>query len=128
MYSALADLVLVLHFTFVVFVALGGLFVLRWPCVAWVHIPAAIWGIAIECGGWICPLTPIENRLRELAGESTYRGDFIARYLLPVLYPDGLTREAQMALGLAALVLNVGVYAVVVRRRAAAARVNWIDR
>lgn len=116
MYSALADSVLVLHFAFVVFVALGGLLVLRWPRVAWLHIPAAIWGVAIEFGGWICPLTPLENWLRERAGEPTYHGDFIARYLMPVLYPDGLTREAQVVLGLAALMLNLGIYAVVARR------------
>lgn len=117
MYSALADLVLLLHFGFVLFVALGGLLVLRWPRVAWVHIPAAIWGVAIEFGGWICPLTPIENRLRALAGEGIYHGDFIARYLMPVLYPEGLTREAQVVLGVVALILNLGIYAVVVRRR-----------
>lgn len=117
MYSALADVVLVLHAAFVVFVAFGALLVLRWPRIAWVHLPAAVWGIAIELGGWICPLTPLENRLRELAGDSTYRGDFIARYLMPVIYPEGLTREAQLALGLAALVGNGAIYAVVVRRK-----------
>lgn len=115
MYSALADAVLVLHFGFVVFVALGGLLALRWPRVALVHIPCALWGVAIEFGGWICPLTPLENRLRILAGESTYHGDFIARYLLPVLYPEGLSRDAQIVLGLAALVLNLAIYAVVWR-------------
>ena len=117
MYSALADAVLVLHAAFVFFVAFGGLLALRWPRIAWVHLPAAVWGVAIELGGWICPLTPLENRLRELAGDSTYRGDFIARYLMPVIYPEGLTREAQVALGLAALVGNGAIYAVVVRQR-----------
>jgi hypothetical protein len=117
MYSVLADVVLLLHFAFVLFVALGGLLVLRWRRVAWVHVPAAIWGVAIEFGGWICPLTPVENRLRALAGESTYHGDFIARYLMPVLYPEGLTREAQLVLGLAALTLNLGIYAAVARTR-----------
>lgn len=119
MYSALADAVLVLHGAFVVFVAFGALLVLRWPRIAWVHIPAAVWGIAIEVGGWICPLTPLENRLRELAGDSTYRGDFIARYLMPVIYPEGLTREAQLALGFAALVGNGAIYALVFRRKRA---------
>jgi hypothetical protein len=116
MYSPLADVVLVLHVGFVVFVALGGLMVLRWPRVAWAHLPAAVWGVAIELGGWICPLTPLENRLRALAGETTYHGDFIARYLMPVLYPEGLTREVQLALGLAALVGNGAIYALVARR------------
>lgn len=119
MYSALADAVLVLHFAFVLFVALGGLLVLRRPRIAWVHLPTAVWGVAIEFGGWICPLTPLENRLRELAGESTYHGDFIARHLMPVIYPEGLTREAQLALGFAALVGNGAIYALVARRRRA---------
>lgn len=117
MYSVLADVVLVLHVLFALFGVLGGLLVLRWPWTAWAHVPAAAWGVAIEFGGWICPLTPLENRLRMLAGQQTYRGDFVARYLMPVLYPEGLTREAQAALGLAALLLNLLVYSVVVRRR-----------
>ena len=117
MYSLAADLVLVFHLAFVVFVALGGLLVLRWRRVAWLHIPAAAWGAAIEFGGWICPLTPIENDLRARAGESPYTGDFVARYLLPVIYPEGLTREAQIVMGIAVLVLNAVIYAVVWRRR-----------
>jgi hypothetical protein len=117
MYAALADIVLVLHFAFVLFVALGGLLVLRWRRVAFVHVPAAVWGIAIEFGGWICPLTPLENSLRMRAGQSSYRGDFVARYLLPLIYPEGLTREAQLAIGLAVLAGNGAIYALVVRRR-----------
>jgi hypothetical protein len=117
MYAALADIVLVLHFAFVLFVALGGLLVLRWRRVAFVHVPAAVWGIAIEFGGWICPLTPLENSLRMRAGQSSYRGDFVARYLLPLIYPEGLTREAQIAIGLAVLAGNGAIYALVVRRR-----------
>jgi hypothetical protein len=116
MAAALADAVLVLHFGFVLFVVFGGLLVLRWPRVVWAHIPAAVWGVAIEFGGWICPLTPLENALRAEAGEATYHGDFIARYLLPVLYPEGLTRTSQIVLGLVALVLNVAIYAGVLRR------------
>jgi hypothetical protein len=115
MYSALADAVLLLHFGFILFVALGGLLVLRWRRVAWIHIPCAIWGVAIEFGGWICPLTPLENWLRRLAGEATYQGDFIARYLTPVIYPEGLSREVQIGLGLAALVVNLAIYAFVGR-------------
>ena len=113
MYAALADGVLLLHFAFILFVAVGGLLVLRWRRVAWIHIPCAIWGVAIEFGGWICPLTPLENRLRALAGEATYQGDFIARHLTPVIYPEGMPREAQVALGLAALVVNLAIYALV---------------
>lgn len=119
MYSALADAVLVLHFAFVLFVVLGGLLVLRWPRAAWLHIPSAAWGVAIEFGGWICPLTPLENALRSRGGESTYHGDFVARYLMPVIYPEGLTRDAQVVLGLAALLLNAAIYVAVIRRRQA---------
>jgi len=115
-YSILADAILVIHFLFVIFVALGGLLVLRWRRVAWLHVPAAAWGVAIEFFGWICPLTPLENALRARAGESTYHGDFIARYLMPVLYPEGLTREAQLVLGLAALAVNAVVYTIALRR------------
>lgn len=122
MYGALADLVLVLHLAFVLFVALGGLLVLRWRRVALVHVPAAVWGIAIEFGGWICPLTPLENWLRLRAGQSVYRGDFVARYLVPLIYPEGLTREAQLVIGLAVLAGNATIYAFVARRRPARGR------
>ena len=115
-YGLAADLVLVVHLAFVLFVALGGLLVLGWPRAAWIHLPAAAWGIAIEFAGWICPLTPLENRLRALAGEAAYSGDFIARYLVPVIYPEGLTREAQVAIGLTALLGNAGLYYVAWRR------------
>lgn len=116
MSAVLADAVLVLHFLFVLFVVLGGLLVLRWRWIAWLHVPAALWGVAIEFGGWICPLTPLENQLRTRAGQPTYEGDFIARYLMPVIYPEGLTRETQVAFGFIALILNVLVYAIVLRR------------
>ena len=117
MYSLAADAVLVLHLGFVLFVGLGGLLALRWPRIAWIHIPAAIWGAAIEFGGWICPLTPIENHLRLRAGESPYTGDFVARYLLPVIYPEGLTRDAQIVLGLGVVLLNTVIYFIVYRRQ-----------
>jgi hypothetical protein len=122
MYALLADLVLVVHFAFALFVVFGGLLVVKKPAIVWLHVPAALWGVAIEFGGWICPLTPLENRLRERAGEAPYTGDFVARYLMPVLYPEGLTREAQIVLGLAALAFNAAVYAFIVRRRIGAKR------
>jgi hypothetical protein len=115
--SALADLVLVLHFAFVAFVVAGGLLALRWPRAAWAHLPAATWGALIEFAGWICPLTPLENELRAAAGEETYTVDFVARYLMPVLYPSGLNREIQVALGFLVVVINVAIYWRVVRRR-----------
>jgi hypothetical protein len=111
-----ADLVLLGHLSFVVFVAVGGLLALRWPRIAWLHIPVAIWGAAVELGGWICPLTPLENRLRAAGGEAGYAGGFIEHYLVPIVYPSGLTRGHQIALGVAVLVVNLAVYGVVLRR------------
>jgi len=112
-YALLADLVLVLHAAFIVFVVLGGLLVLWRRPVAWLHIPAAAWGILIEFKGWICPLTFLENDLRTAAGESGYSGGFIGHYLVPLVYPATLTPEIQVVLGVVALLVNVAVYAVV---------------
>ena len=117
----MANLIVALHFAFVVFVVLGGLLALRWPRVTWLHVPAVIWGALVEFTGWICPLTPLENRLRRAQGETGYQGDFIAHYILPALYPNGLTRRDQLMLGGLALAINVAIYAVVFvrhRRRA----------
>jgi hypothetical protein len=115
-YRALADLVLVVHLAFVVFVVLGGLLVLRWPWVAYLHIPAAIWGILIEYSGGICPLTPLENSLRQTGGQAGYSGGFINHYIQPVLYPAGLTRGTQLVLGSLALLVNLGAYGLVIAR------------
>jgi len=117
-YGVLADLVLVVHLGFVLFVALGGLLVLRWPRLAWIHLPAAAWGALIEFTGGICPLTPLENRLRVLAGEAGYAGGFVEHYVTAVLYPDGLTRGAQLGLGAAVLLVNSLIYWVLLRRSA----------
>ena len=119
LYRLFADIVVVVHALFVVFVVLGGLAVLRWPWLAWLHLPAAAWGALIEFGGWICPLTPFEKWLRRSAGESAYEGGFIAHYLLPILYPPGLTRQTQIVLGLIVLAINLAVYGYLVRRWAA---------
>jgi len=121
-YRALADAVLVLHLGFVLFVVLGGLVVLRRPRLAWLHIPAAIWGVLIEYMGWICPLTPLENSFRLRGGEAGYSGGFIQHYIQPVLYPAGLTRSTQIALGSFALLVNLTAYGVVVARRRRTAR------
>jgi uncharacterized membrane protein YhhN len=115
-YRAFADLVLVVHLAFVLFVVLGGLLVLRWPRLAWLHVPAAIWGVLIEYMGWICPLTPLENSFRTRGGEAGYSGGFIEHYIQPLLYPAGLTRSTQVVLGSLALVLNLTAYAIVVSR------------
>jgi hypothetical protein len=116
--GVLADLVVVVHFAFLLFVVLGGLLLLRWPRVALAHVPAAVWGVLIEFGSWICPLTPLENHFRALAGEAGYSGGFIQHYVTAVLYPDGLTRGQQVGLGLFALAVNVAVYTWVILRRA----------
>ncbi|MBI5751547.1 MAG: DUF2784 domain-containing protein [Hydrogenophilales bacterium] len=120
LFRALADSVLVLHLLFIVFVLAGGLLAFRWPRLVWVHLPAALWGAAIEAAGWICPLTPLENHFRQFAGEAGYAGGFIEHYLLAIVYPAGLTREIQMGLGFAVLALNLLVYGVwwLRRRRA----------
>ena len=126
MLSSAADAVLLLHAAFIVFVVLGALLVARWPAVAWLHLPAAAWGVWIEWSGGLCPLTPLEQRLRLAAGEQGYRGGFIEHYLTGAIYPEGLTREWQWALGAFVLLLNVGLYAAICaarrRRRRSAAR------
>jgi len=109
-YSWLADLILCLHAGFVIFVIFGGLLVLRWRWIAWLHVPAIAWGAFVEFSGWICPLTPLENWLRAQGGDISYRSDFIAQYLLPVLYPGDLTRDLQLLLGTVVIVLNAAVY------------------
>src|SRR5687767_15153462 len=116
-FRSAADLVLVVHLAFVLFVVLGGLLVLRWPRVAWVHVPVALYGAAIEFIGFICPLTPLEVWLRRRGGEAGYEGGFIEHYVTAALYPTGLTREVQLVLGTTVLVLNAIVYFVWWRRR-----------
>jgi hypothetical protein len=108
--------VLVLHLLFVAFVVLGGLLVLRRPRVAWIHLPAAIWGVLIEFAGWTCPLTPLENALRTRGAEPGYSGGFIEHYITAALYPSGLTRGVQLVLGSIVLALNLAIYAMVITR------------
>ena len=115
-YRFAADAVLVLHAAFVLFVVLGGLLALRWPRLAWVHLPAAAWGAAIEFCGWTCPLTPLEQALRRRGGEAGYSGGFVEHYVVTLLYPQGQTRGLQLALGLFVLAVNLAVYAWVWRR------------
>jgi hypothetical protein len=115
----LADAIVGLHFAFILFVVLGGLLALRWPRLAWVHVPVAIWGALIEFVGFTCPLTPLENWLRQRGGERGYAGGFIDHYIVPIVYPPGLTREVQLVLGTLVLLLNAWVYARVWRRHRA---------
>ncbi len=109
-YQSLADIVVVLHLAFVIFVIGGGLCALRWRKAIYFHLPAAAWGALIEFAGWICPLTPLENWLRKKGGESGYPGEFVEHYILPILYPAGLTREIQIILGILVVVANLFLY------------------
>jgi len=109
-FAILADAVVALHVAFVLFVLFGGIVVLRRRWVAWLHVPAAVWGAIVEYTGWICPLTPLEDYLRGRAGFDQYPGDFITHYVFPLLYPADLTRTVQIALGTAALVCNAVIY------------------
>ena len=118
----LADVLVLLHFGFVLFVAAGALLVLRWPRLAIGHIPAAVWGAWIEFTGGICPLTPLEKSLRARAGEAGYGGDFVGHYILPVLYPAGLGRSTQLVLGAMVVVTNLLIYGVMLRRHAVRGR------
>jgi hypothetical protein len=115
-YRFLADVVLVLHLGFVLFVVLGALLVFRWPRLRWLHIPAAVWGAVIELAGWPCPLTPLENVLRRMGGEAGYGGGFIERYATSLLYPGQLPRAAHVTLGLLVLAINLAIYWHLLRR------------
>ncbi len=107
-----ADALVVFHLAFVLFVVLGGLLVLRWRWVGLLHLPAAAWGVLIEYAGWVCPLTPWEQRLRMAAGEASYTDSFTAHYILPLLYPAGLTRGVEIVLGTFVLLLNATIYGI----------------
>jgi hypothetical protein len=116
-YQFLANIVLILHATFVAFVVVGAFLVLRWKRLIWFHLPAVAWGALTEFAGIVCPLTPLEVRLGQLGGEAGYQGGCIEHYLIAVLYPEGLTRDLQMWLGFGALLPNVLVYAWLFARR-----------
>ena len=109
-YRTLADVVVTFHFGFVLFVVLGGLLVLRWRRAAWVHLPCATWGALIEFGGWVCPLTPLEKHLRALGHQAGYAETFVEHYITRVMYPAGLTRGMQFAIGAFVIAVNVLVY------------------
>lgn len=109
-YNFFADTVTLFHAVFVLFVLFGGLGVLQWRRLAWVHIPAALWGAFIELSGWICPLTHLENYFRRLGGSASYDISFIEHYLEPILYPLGLTRNIQLVFGLTVLSVNLTIY------------------
>lgn len=121
-YRVLADLVLLVHFAFVIFVILGGFLVARRRSVMPFHLAAVAWAALIEFSGWICPLTPLETRLRARSGGGGYQTDFVAHYILPMLYPEGLTRQSQIALGAAVVIINFGIYGWILRYK------RWLIR
>ncbi len=121
-YRLLADCLVFIHLAFVVFVVAGGFLILWRPSLRWIHLPAAAWGVLIEFSGWICPLTPWEQALRVKAGQVGYSGGFVDHYVLPILYPQGLTPGVQIALGLLVIGVNVGIYTFVGYRRARATK------
>lgn len=116
-YRLLADAVLLLHLGFILFVVLGGLLLRRFPRLVWLHVPAVLWGAYAELSSTICPLTPLENRLRELGGQAGYAGGFVEHYLWPLIYPAALTREMQIGLGLVVVLINLIAYAWWLRAR-----------
>ena len=116
MYSLLANAIVLTHFLFIAFVIFGGLLVIRWPRIVFLHLPAAVWGAIVEIFGWICPLTPLENHFRDLAGKALYSGDFVARYLLPVIYPENLTTTIQQFLGCLVIIINIIFYTIAIRK------------
>ncbi len=113
----LADLLVVAHGAFVLFVIFGALAVARWPRLAWLHLPAVAWAVLLEANAWICPLTPWEQALRRAAGEAGYPGGFVDHYLLPLLYPEGLEPSGQVVLAGAVLAVNLLLYAWMLHRR-----------
>ena len=110
MYGLLADIVLIIHLLFIIFVIGGGLLTLRWKKAAWLHLPLLVWAIFVEFTGWVCPLTPIENSLRKMTGGSGYSGSFIEHYLLPIIYPGAMTRGVQITLGMMLIIVNICTY------------------
>ncbi|AYH42307.1 hypothetical protein CDA09_02700 [Azoarcus sp. DN11] len=113
-----ADFVVLMHALFIAFVVFGGLLTIRWPRLAWAHLPAAAYGAGIELIGWTCPLTPLENALRRAAGGGVeLQGGFVEHYLIPLIYPPGLTPAVQAVLGFAVVAANVAVYGIVALRR-----------
>ena len=116
LYQILADFIVILHFAFIVFVLGGGILVIKWRWIIWLHIPAVIWGALISFFGWICPLTPIENMLRQVGRGEEYLTGFIEHYLLPVIYPSGLDRKMYIVMGIFVLVFNLAIYALLIAK------------
>lgn len=116
LHAFLADALVLLHLCFILFVVAGAVLLFRWPRLIWLHVPAVLWGAYVEFSGRICPLTPIENELRAHAGRALYEGDFIGHYVLPVIYPAGLTGQVQLILGTIVVLVNVALYVALIAR------------
>jgi hypothetical protein len=112
-YSVAADALVIAHLAFIMFVMLGGLLLLKWPRLIYLHLPAVAWGTLVELRGWLCPLTPLEQHYRTLAGETGYSDSFVQHYLLPLTYPAGLTRDVQTLLAMCVITINLVIYAVI---------------
>jgi hypothetical protein len=112
-YSVAADALVIAHLAFIMFVMLGGLLLLKWPRLIYLHLPAVAWGTLVELRGWLCPLTPLEQHYRTLAGETGYSDSFVEHYLLPLIYPAGLTRDVQTLLAMCVITINLVIYAVI---------------
>ena len=116
-YSFLADLLVLFHMVFILYVMAGALLIFKWPKTLWLHLPSCFWGMTVEFTGWICPLTPLEIQLRRLAGKEEYTGSFIEQYLIPIIYPIGLNQEIQMVLGGTVLIVNLSLYTLILIKR-----------
>lgn len=116
-YQLAANLTLVLHLTFILFVLFGGLLCLHRTRWIWLHLPSMIWGVWVEWAGWVCPLTPLENHFRKMASGQGYQEGFIEHYLVPLIYPELLTTSLQWLLGGLILTINIFVYYCVLHKR-----------
>ncbi|WP_085633244.1 MULTISPECIES: DUF2784 domain-containing protein [unclassified Pseudomonas] len=127
LYRIAADGLVLFHLLFILFVLFGGLLALKWRPVAWLHLPAATWGVLVEVLHLTCPLTYWENLMRHAAGQTEYAGGFIEHYVWPIIYPAGLTPQIQLALGSVVLAVNLLVYGRLIRRwqRRRAARIPF---
>ena len=119
LFQVLADIIVLIHFAFIILVAFGGLLVFRWRWIFWFHLPAVIWGMLIELAGWICPLTPLENLFRRKGGAAGYESSFVDHYILPLVYPDHLNRRMQIGLGLLVFIINLSIYGTVLIKTSA---------
>ncbi len=117
LFPFLADAVVIIHLWFVTFALLGGFLMIWWNRIAWIHIPAVLWAATVELMGWTCPLTPLENWLRTKGGLPGYGSSFVEEYIVPLLYPGGLTRRTQLILGAAVLAVNLGIYSWIYSKR-----------